>query len=220
MNQRERPPFSTISGTMVQLGERDMIAIYRWDDLSWVAHFRDGYGELSDATTWFRVHAGWLRSCCVGSVAALETVTTLTQEMIEKIGRLHRQTEAEQARRAGKSLAAIAAIGRACEKVAPGLHGWIADQLVDAASWFRSHAGALRYSLSRRATAFESMTPISAQLADDLERLHRRVERARLAPPKTRPVDAAPIRHEESPQRGGSMSSEAHSAHACGASDV
>ena len=45
-SKRERPPFSTISGTSVRLNERDTIAIYRWDDLSWVAHFRDGYGEL------------------------------------------------------------------------------------------------------------------------------------------------------------------------------
>ena len=124
--QPERPPFSTISGTMVQLGARDTVAIYRWDDLSWVAHFRDGCGELSDAATWFRVHAGWLRSCRVGSVAALETVTTLTPEMIEKIGRLHRHTEAQRARRADASLAAIAAFRRVCGEVASTLHGWSA----------------------------------------------------------------------------------------------
>lgn len=122
--QRERPPFSTISGTMVQLGARDTIAIYRWDDLSWVAHFRDGGGALSDAATWYRANAGWLRSCRVGSVAALETVTTLTPEMIEKIGRLHRQTEAQWARRAHASSTAIAALRRAWGAVASRLHGW------------------------------------------------------------------------------------------------
>jgi hypothetical protein len=122
--QREKPPFSTISGTMVQLGARDMVAIYRWDDLSWVAHFRDGCGELSDAATWFRVHAGWLRSCRVGSVAALETITTLTPEMVEKLGHLHRQTEAQRARRAAASSAAIAALGRTWGEVVSRLHGW------------------------------------------------------------------------------------------------
>jgi hypothetical protein len=122
--QSEKPPFSTISGTMVQLGARDTIAIYRRNDLSWVAHFRDGCGELSDAATWFRVHAEWLRSRRVGSVAALETVMTLTPEMIERIGHLHRQTEARQASRAGASLAAIAAFERVCGKVASTLHGW------------------------------------------------------------------------------------------------
>jgi hypothetical protein len=122
--QRERPPFSTISGTMVQLGARDTIAIYRWDGLSWVAHFRYGCGELSDAATWFRANAGWLRSCRVGSVAVLETVAMLTPEMIEKIGHLHRQTEARRANRAGASLAALGAFGRACGEIASSLHGW------------------------------------------------------------------------------------------------
>jgi hypothetical protein len=50
---------------------------------------------------------------------------------------------------------------------------WGAGQLVDAASWFRFHAGVLRYSHSRRATALESMAPISPQLAEQIERLHR-----------------------------------------------
>jgi hypothetical protein len=44
---------------------------------------------------------------------------------------------------------------------------------VDAASWFRFHAGVLRYSHSRRAAALESMAPISPQLAEQIERLHR-----------------------------------------------
>jgi hypothetical protein len=56
---------------------------------------------------------------------------------------------------------------------------WVADfhcgagQLVDAASWFRFHAGVLRYSHGRRAAALESMAPISPQLAEQIERLHQ-----------------------------------------------
>lgn len=50
---------------------------------------------------------------------------------------------------------------------------WGAGQLVDAASWFRFHAGVLRYSHRRRAEALETMTPISPELAEQLERLHR-----------------------------------------------
>ena len=50
---------------------------------------------------------------------------------------------------------------------------WGAGQLVDAASWFRLHAGVLRYSHGRRAAALESMAPISPQLAEQIERLHR-----------------------------------------------
>ena len=125
--QREQPPFSTISGTSVRLSERDTIAIYRWDGLSWVAHFRDGYGELEDAATWFKVNAGLLRSCRVGSIAALETVEMLTPEMISRLARLHRRREAERAARAQASANAVAAFRRACAQLAATLHGWHAS---------------------------------------------------------------------------------------------
>jgi len=122
--QREQPPFSTISGTSVRLSERDTIAIYRWDDLSWVAHFRDGYGELSDAATWFRVHAGWLRSCRVGSLAALDTVEILTPEMVARIARLHQRVAAERARRDATSAALAIAVRRVCARMVAALQGW------------------------------------------------------------------------------------------------
>jgi hypothetical protein len=122
--QRERPPFSTISGTSVRLSERDTIAIYRWDGLSWVAHFREGHGELDDAATWFRVHAGLLRSCQVGSIAKLETVEMLTPEMISKIARLHRRRDADAAAQAQASARAAAAWRRTCEQLAATLNRW------------------------------------------------------------------------------------------------
>jgi len=127
--QRERPPFSTISGTMVRLGERDTIAIYRWDDLSWVAHFRDGYGELSDAATWFRTNARLMRSCRIGSAAAVETVEMLTPEMISRIARLHRRADARRSSRAAVSANAVAAFRRVCAQIASALHGW-SDKLI------------------------------------------------------------------------------------------
>ena len=125
--QREQPPFSTISGTSVRLSDRDTIAIYRWDGLSWVAHFRDGHGELEDAATWFKAHAGLLRACQVGRIAALETVEMLTPEMISKIARLHRRRDAEQAARAEASASAAAAFRRACAQLAATLEGWRAS---------------------------------------------------------------------------------------------
>ena len=125
--KRERPPFSTISGTSVRLSERDTIVIYRWDGLSWVAHFRDGHGELEDAATWFRVHAGLLRSCRVGSIAALETVEMLTPELISKIARLHRRLDAERAARAQASANAAAAFRRTYARVGAKLQGWRAS---------------------------------------------------------------------------------------------
>jgi len=125
MNVRqEKPPFSTITGTSMRLSERDTIAIYRWDDLSWVAHFRDGCGELSDATTWFRVHAGLLRSCRVGSIPALETVEMLTPEMISKVAQLHRRVDAQRAARAEVLVNAVAAFRRACAPLVSALRGW------------------------------------------------------------------------------------------------
>ena len=120
----DKPPFSTISGTSVRLNERDTIAIYRWDGLSWVAHFRDGCGELEDAATWFKVHASLLRSCRVGSIAALETVELLTPEMISKIARLHRRRDAEQAARAQARGDMAADFRRTLARWGARLHGW------------------------------------------------------------------------------------------------
>jgi len=122
--QREQPPFSTISGTSVRLSDRDTIAIYRWDGLSWVAHFRDGHGDLEDAATWFKVHAGLLRSCRVGSIAALETVEMLTPEMISKIARLHRRRDADRAALAEATANAAATFRRVFTQLAAKLHGW------------------------------------------------------------------------------------------------
>lgn len=118
------PPFSTISGTSVRLSEHESIAIYRWDSCSWVAHFRDGHGELSDAATWYRAHAGLLRSYWVGSPAALESVEVLTPELIATIAGLHRQLDAERARQEAAPAALAAAVRRACARMVSALHGW------------------------------------------------------------------------------------------------
>jgi hypothetical protein len=56
---------------------------------------------------------------------------------------------------------------------------WIADfqwgvgRLTDAASWFRFHAGVLRHSHGRRAAALDTMAPITPELVERIERLHR-----------------------------------------------
>jgi len=125
--QRERPPYSTISGTSVRLSERDTIAIYRWDGLAWVAHFRDGQGELEDAATWFKVNAGLLRSCRVGSIAALETVEVLTPDLILQIARLHRRQDAERAALADVAARRAAALQRTCAKLIATLDRWRAS---------------------------------------------------------------------------------------------
>src|SRR5262245_49054292 len=110
--QHQRAPFSTISGTMVRLSARDTVAFYRRDDLSWVAHFRGGRGDLSNVATWFRANSGRF-----GPVAALQNVTMLTPAMIERIDQLHRQIEAKDERRGASSKAAVAAFARACGEI-------------------------------------------------------------------------------------------------------
>ena len=122
--QREQPVFSTISGTSMRLSERDTVAIYRWGGLSWVAQFRDGYGELSDAATWFRVHAGLLRSRWVGSPAALDTVEILTPEMVGRIAALHERVVAERARDDAAAAALVARIRRSCSQAVATLSVW------------------------------------------------------------------------------------------------
>jgi hypothetical protein len=119
--QREQPPFSTISGTSMRLSERETIAVYRWDRLSWVAHFRDGQGELNEAATWFKANAGVLRSRWLGSPAALEAVEVLTPSMVAKIAQLHERDAAEQARRDAASAARVAWLRGAWAQVVTAL---------------------------------------------------------------------------------------------------
>jgi len=122
--QRERPPFSTITGTTVRFGERETVAIYRWDGLSWVAHFRDGCGEIQDAVSWFKAHASLLQSRGGCSSPALKTVEMLTPELISKIERLHRQRDAEDAARAQAWARTTAPLRRARQQVVATLQSW------------------------------------------------------------------------------------------------
>jgi len=108
--QSERQPSLAISGTWVRLSERESIAIYRLNDVSWVAHFRDGCAELCDAAMWFKSHAGMLRSHWVGSPSALRSVEMLTPEMVARIARLHQRAAAERGRRDAVSAALVAAL--------------------------------------------------------------------------------------------------------------
>ena len=89
------PP--AITGTLMHLGERHKVAFYLRNQASCVAEFRDGRGELTTATHWFRFHAGPLRYCHNRRAATLETTTALTPEIVEEIERLHRREDARDA---------------------------------------------------------------------------------------------------------------------------
>jgi hypothetical protein len=84
----------SINGNMIDLGTGYVIAIYERNGVCWVAEFYDGRGEFDDAGAWFRFYAGRLRAARV----ALKSPTPLTPEMLEKIERLHRESEAREER--------------------------------------------------------------------------------------------------------------------------
>jgi hypothetical protein len=87
----------SIKGHVIILGTARSIAIYERNGERCVADFRDDRGELMSADTWFRFHAGVLRHC--GNCdAARQPYTSLTPEMLQKIERLHSESDARQER--------------------------------------------------------------------------------------------------------------------------
>jgi hypothetical protein len=60
---------------------------------------------------------------------------------------------------------------------------WVAEfrggrgELIDAASWFRSYLGALRYSHGHRLAALATLQPMTQDLIDKVEDLHRQAGR-------------------------------------------
>lgn len=83
----------SIDGNLLHLGEAHWVAIYRREGSSWVAEFRNGHCQLTDAATWFRVPAGALMSCHRWRAATLDTMQALTPELIDRIEQLHRRRE-------------------------------------------------------------------------------------------------------------------------------
>ena len=86
----------SINGHMITLGAGHLIAIYERNRECYVAEFRDGFGELEYAGSWFRFHARELR--CLNGRAGLRSSMPLTPEMLQRIERLHAQSEARQER--------------------------------------------------------------------------------------------------------------------------
>jgi hypothetical protein len=86
----------TVDGHVIHLGEGRSIAVYVRDGRFWVADFRDGRGELMDGGSWFRFHAGGLQYCH-NRRTALQSSTPLNADMVAKIERLHRESDARQA---------------------------------------------------------------------------------------------------------------------------
>jgi|SRR5450631_452124 hypothetical protein len=119
---KNSPP-SAVNGRLLRWGERHAVAIYTRDGVCWVAEFRDGCGELIDATTFFHFHAGTLRHADGRRAAALESATALTQELLEKIEGLHRQADARHSRRVGARAAFLVPLQRYCSDMASRIRG-------------------------------------------------------------------------------------------------
>jgi hypothetical protein len=112
-----------VHGQLLRLSAQHEIAIYLRDGASWVAEFTDGRGELMDAATWFRFHIGTLRYSHGLRAAALKSATALTQEVLEKIERLHRQAEARDSKVLTGGLAVLESVKRYCSDMASRMHG-------------------------------------------------------------------------------------------------
>ncbi len=85
----------SIDGYMIALDAGQSIAIYERHGESYVADFRHGCGKFEYAHTWFRFHAQVLRYCR-SRRAVDHSSMPLTAEMVEKIERLHAESEARQ----------------------------------------------------------------------------------------------------------------------------
>ena len=88
---------TTIHGQLLQLSAEHQVAIYSRCGVSWVAEFRNGHCQITDAGTWFRFDAGALRYSHDRRTAALESATPLTPEVIAKIERWHQIYGAKEA---------------------------------------------------------------------------------------------------------------------------
>jgi hypothetical protein len=89
---REEPLPTTVTGTVMRLGERHRVASYMRNGMCWIAEFRGERAELWDATTWMRQVPAALSSHG-RRAAALATMTELTPDMQERIEALHRQAD-------------------------------------------------------------------------------------------------------------------------------
>ena len=85
-----------INGHLIALDAGHSIAIYERNGEGFVAEFRDGHASLEYAGSWFRFNSGVLR--CLRGRTALEFSMPLTPKMLQKIERLHAESEARQKR--------------------------------------------------------------------------------------------------------------------------
>jgi hypothetical protein len=119
LNLRPEPRRThSIQGQLLRLSERREVAIFLRDGALWVADFVDGQGALIDATTWFRFNCGALSTAHARRRMVLESATPPSEELVERIERLHRPTATDNRRTAVLLVQAIAARLAQCRRVA------------------------------------------------------------------------------------------------------
>jgi len=122
MNAESKPRTApSIYGHMITLGVDHSIAIYERNRECYVAEFRDGGATLEYAGSWFRFHGGALR--CYSGRAVLWSFMPLTPEILEKVERLHADSDARQERALALPRAVVAAARRYCINVISRLRG-------------------------------------------------------------------------------------------------
>lgn len=82
---RERDETALPRGSLLRLSETREVAIYLRDGVTWVADFRDGYGELFTVGEWFALNhcGGVLRRM------KLDPIAPLPDRVAERIEQLH-----------------------------------------------------------------------------------------------------------------------------------
>jgi hypothetical protein len=87
----ELPHGRSMQGQVLRLSERREVAIFLRDGALWVADFIDGDGALMDAITWFRYfNCGAQATADARRRLTLESATPLSEDLVERIERLHR----------------------------------------------------------------------------------------------------------------------------------
>jgi hypothetical protein len=110
MNFNSRPGFAhSIQGQLLRQSERHEVAIFLRDGALWVADFIDGDGRLVEATTWFRFNCGPLSSSHAQRRLVLESAIPLSEELAERIERLHPSADARNAGTVALLLESVAA---------------------------------------------------------------------------------------------------------------
>jgi hypothetical protein len=83
--------YGPMTGHLLQLSNRRSLAFHVRDGMAWVADFRDGVGELMEATVWFRDRCGSIASAYPRRCLALEAAVPIPASMFEELESLHRE---------------------------------------------------------------------------------------------------------------------------------